>query len=121
MDEREDLDQAALRRRLEDERAALQSDSAQAEDSRRPVTLDQQSVGRLSRMDALQVQAMANAVDARRQVRLRRIDAALARIADGDYGICVTCGEDIPAARLAIDPATPLCVDCAEDSKAKRR
>ena len=81
---------------------------------RRPVELDQQSVGRLSRMDALQVQAMAQAQEGRRQDQLRRIDAALRRLADGEYGACVECGEDIPAKRLEIDPTVVRCVDCAK-------
>ena len=44
---------------------------------------------------------------------LRRIDAALARIADGSYGICKTCGEDISAERLETLPDTPFCRNCA--------
>ncbi|MEL6620204.1 MAG: TraR/DksA C4-type zinc finger protein [Pseudomonadota bacterium] len=44
---------------------------------------------------------------------LRRIDAALARIADGSYGICAKCGNDISDARLQLLPDTPLCKNCA--------
>ncbi len=114
MSDREDLDPAALRRALEEEHDEILGLSAAAADERKPVELDQQSVGRLSRMDAMQVQAMAQAVDARRQARLRRIEAALQRIEAGDYGACADCGEDIPAKRLAVDPATERCVDCAQ-------
>ncbi len=114
MSARQDLDLDAIRRRLEREGDELLKTSAKAADERRPVALDQQSVGRLSRMDALQVQAMAQAVEARRRGRLQRIEAALARIEDGEYGACVACGEDIPAKRLAIDPTVGRCVDCAE-------
>ena len=103
----------AIRQELERERAELLAMSEAGADERRPVELDQQSVGRLSRMDAMQVQAMAQALDTRRQGRLKLIEAALERLADGEYGVCVDCGEDIPAARLAIDPATARCVDCA--------
>ena len=113
MNDRPDLDFEAIRQTLEQERADLLELSASVADERRTVELDQQSVGRLSRMDALQVQAMAKAVEARRQGRLRRIDAALRRLAEGDYGYCAECGEDIPAKRLAIDPTIARCVDCA--------
>lgn len=99
---------------LLDERAALQESSAATSDSRTPVTLDQQSVGRLSRMDALQVQAMAQAEEERRQHRLRLIAAALSRLDEGEYGYCMTCGKDIPEKRLAVDPAAAQCVDCAK-------
>jgi len=104
----------AVRRALEQERDEILALSAAVIDERRPVELDQQSVGRLSRMDALQVQAMAKALEARRQGRLNRIALAMKRIEDGDFGICADCGEDIPAKRLAIDPTISRCIDCAE-------
>lgn len=44
---------------------------------------------------------------------LRRIDAALGRIADGSYGECVKCGAVISEARLASLPDTPFCKNCA--------
>ncbi len=88
--------------------------SAASAGERRPVELDQQSVGRLSRMDAMQIQAMAQALEARRQGRLQLIDAALRRLEDGDYGYCVNCGEKIPVGRLSIDPTISRCIDCAQ-------
>ncbi len=113
MGDRGDLDSEALRRVLTREREAILELSAVSAESRRPVELDQQSVGRLSRMDALQVQAMAKAVETRRRGRLTLIDAALRRLEEGDYGTCTECGEDIPARRLAIDPTIARCIDCA--------
>ncbi|WP_245626845.1 TraR/DksA family transcriptional regulator [Aestuariivita boseongensis] len=77
------------------------------------VTLDQQSVGRLSRMDALQNQAMAKAQQARRDLERRRLTHALAAMEDGEYGYCEDCGEDIPLPRLRLDPAATRCVSCA--------
>lgn len=77
------------------------------------VELDQQAVGRLSRMDALQSQAMAKAQSARRAGEEARLNAALTRIETGDYGLCEECGEDIPAARLRLDLAALRCVSCA--------
>ena len=85
-----------------------------AKSNRKPVALDQQSVGRLSRMDSLQVQAMDQAAEQRRRRDVLRIDAALERIEADDYGYCVTCDEEIGAKRLALDPATPLRTNCAE-------
>jgi len=54
MSERSDIDIAFLRQRLEDRRADISAHSNHSEDYRKPVELDQQAVGRLSRMDALQ-------------------------------------------------------------------
>ena len=106
-------DPKKIRESLEQERADLLALSDAAADERRPVALDQQSVGRVSRMDAMQVQAMAQTVEARRRARLPLIDAALRRLDTGDYGYCVDCGERIPAKRLAIDPTIARCMDCA--------
>ncbi|MCH8188851.1 MAG: TraR/DksA C4-type zinc finger protein [Proteobacteria bacterium] len=114
MRDRRDLDPEAIRQTLERERDELLEMSTAAADERRPVELDQQSVGRLSRMDALQVQAMAKALEVRRQGRLQRIEAALRRLEDGDYGYCAECGQKIPAKRLAIDPMIARCIDCAD-------
>ena len=110
-------DAAAIRARLLQRRAALTADSTHAADSRAPVQLDQTSVGRLSRMDAMQLQAMAVAMQARRAEALRRIDQALARLDAGTYGACVVCGEDIAPKRLALDPALATCLDCAAGSQ----
>lgn len=105
----------AFRKRLLAEREALVAAGAAGAAERAPVELDQQAVGRLSRMDALQVQAMAQATEERRQARVRMIDAALARIEAGDFGVCIACDEPIPRKRLEIDPALPRCVDCAAE------
>lgn len=101
-----------FRPKLERELAHLRADSAGTAEARRPVELDQQSVGRLSRMDAMQNQAMANAVDARRQSRITAIEAALARMAEGEFGYCESCGEPIPFKRLELDPTFTQCVAC---------
>lgn len=82
-------------------------------ESRETVTLDQQSVGRLSRMDAMQQQAMAQATDRQRAAELVRIEIALRRIDSGDYGYCDECGQEIAEKRLEIDPSATLCVRCA--------
>jgi len=83
-------------------------------EARATVDLDQTKVGRLSRIDALQGQQMALATDRRQMLEMQRIDAALARLEAGDYGYCVRCDGEIAAKRLALDPAAPLCIDCAE-------
>lgn len=116
MSEAHTLDLQDIRRRLLEERAELLASSEKSRDDRQPVTLDQQSVGRLSRMDALQGQAMAKATEERRQSRLRRIDAALERLDAGEFGECLNCGEPIARKRLEFDPTVPTCLDCAESA-----
>lgn len=112
-DDNPDIDIDAFRARLEARRKQLSDLQEASAGSRAVVELDQQSVGRLSRMDALQGQAMAMEQDRRRSAETQRIDAALARIDSGDYGYCIACDEPIARARLDLDPAIPTCVDCA--------
>ncbi len=93
--------------------AEIEGEDALGRSGQAVVELDQQSVGRLSRMDALQNQAMAKAQQARRDGEATRLRAALDRIAEGTYGACEDCGEDIPAGRLKLDLAATRCVSCA--------
>jgi len=94
-------------------RAELQAIAETADASAAVVELDQSKVGRLSRMDALQAQEMAKASSARREQMLRRIEAALKRIDDDEYGDCKKCDEPINPKRLEFDPTAVLCIDCA--------
>ncbi|MEX0646065.1 MAG: TraR/DksA C4-type zinc finger protein [Parvularculaceae bacterium] len=107
------LDIEAMRTLLKTRREELVAHSAVSADARKVVELDQQSVGRVSRQDAMQQQAMANAQEARRAREVRRIDAALRRLSNGEFGSCANCGEQIEPQRLQIDPATLTCADCA--------
>lgn len=92
--------------------AALDAEDAAGQAGQKTVTLDQQAVGRLSRMDALQNQAMAQATARRRAAERQRILAALARVDADEYGYCTACGDAIAPARLAADPAIPRCAPC---------
>ncbi len=60
---------------------------------------------------------MALANQQRVQVQLRRIEAALRRCDEGSYGECQNCAELIDPRRLAVDPATPLCLSCMQASE----
>lgn len=81
--------------------------------SSKAVTLDQNKVGRLSRVDALQGQAMTQACVERQKQHLIAIDAAITRIGSSYYGRCSECDQWIPFGRLKINPAIELCVGCA--------
>lgn len=113
MDEPVQLDLSNFRERLVGRRLELQDLALSTASSRKPVELDQSKVGRLSRMDALQNQAMSLETERRRQIELQRIEASLKRIDEGEYGYCLSCGEQIPLQRLELDPTLPTCVDCA--------
>jgi len=110
-------DLVALRASLVERLEALRAASETTADNRRPVELDQTSVGRVSRMDAMQVQAMAMATDRRRHEEMQRVEAAIKRIDEGEYGFCIACGEEIAAKRLAVDPTAATCIACASGAR----
>ena len=116
MNDTPEIDAAAAKARLLARQQDLLRLAEASAEARRPVELDQARVGRLSRMDALQSQAMSVETHRRRRVELHRIDAALGRIEAGDYGFCVSCGVSIALKRLEFDPTTPVCIDCAKDA-----
>jgi DnaK suppressor protein len=116
---RSNIDMAQMRARLAAEREALERLARSTAAGRDAGELDQSRIGRLGRLDALQGQAMALAVARRRQQEMRRIEAALERLDAGEYGYCITCGEEIGLKRLESDPTTPQCIDCARAGGAR--
>ena len=111
------IDIEVFRKLLEKRREALLSVSDQQQEAAETVELDQTRVGRLSRMDAMQAQAMGVETQRRRTEELKRVAEALRRINEGDYGYCLNCGGEIAEDRLAIDPAAPLCIHCASQAE----
>ena len=99
--------------KLEQELIELKEASERTREDRAPRELDQTTVGRLSRMDSMQMQAVAIAQEEHRQTRIRRIVAAIARADAGELGACARCGEEIEEKRMLYDPSTPLCLECA--------
>ena len=62
---------------------------------------------------AFERQHLAALAQAARE-HLADIDAALARLADGSYGTCQTCGQPIGAERLTARPAARTCIGCTK-------
>jgi DnaK suppressor protein len=106
-----------LRALLLDRRGEIETQLAGAADATKPVTLDQQSVGRVSRIDAIQQQQMAIAGQQQASEILRRIDVALQRIDNGEYGYCLECGESIGFARLQAQAFASMCLQCQSASE----
>lgn len=104
---------AAIEREIVEEAERLVSRMEASSDSVRPVQLDPGTVGRLSRMDELQSQAMAKNLRDREQRRLEDLQRALERIQDGTYGTCRSCGGEIPFPRLEAFPEATTCVHCS--------
>ena len=109
---------ASLHRALLDVQKSLSATMHHTDDAAQAVDLDTPQ-GRLSRMDAMQQQAMATEQRRRAELRIKQVSAALKRIEDGDYGYCRTCEEPIDYKRLIASPETPFCVPCM--SRMERR
>lgn len=108
------LDLDHFRKLLLQRREVLQQVAEAGDEAAKPVELDQTRVGRLSRMDALQGQAMSKETQRRRGQELKSIQQALQRLETEEYGECLNCGEMIAVGRLEVDPAARLCIHCAE-------
>jgi len=99
---------------LEKELARLERSLALGADATRPVELDQQAVGRLSRMDSIQNQHMSRDLSERQEARVGAIQSALDRISSGSYGRCIQCGNEIESGRLYVMPEVEHCSGCGE-------
>ena len=108
------IDFECFRQKLLTLRRNLLEVEASGNESAGTVELDQSKVGRLSRIDALQNQALAKGTRQRRTIQKHRIDSALSRLENGTYGLCVGCEEAIDLKRMEFDPSIPLCLDCAQ-------
>jgi DnaK suppressor protein len=108
------LDVEIFKFRLLERQSELEALDSISKESTATVMLEQSSVGRLSRMDALQSQQMALETKRRRKQELLQIKAALVRMESGDFGYCVSCGEGIGVGRLTISPTAIRCVNCSE-------
>ena len=107
------IDIDKFKAKLEEIKIQTEADIATAEDSTKPVELDQTMVGRLSRMDAMQQQQMALASERRRHQELQKIELAFKRIEEDEYGYCIKCDEEIAEKRLEFDPTILTCIGCA--------
>lgn len=108
-----EIDQAYIKKRLEDRLASIMA-GQEAKKGEGGVELDQARVGRLSRMDAMQQQAMSQAASHLAELERQRIQAALERLRKEEYGYCVICGDEIAEGRLRFDPSVPTCITCAK-------
>ena len=115
--EASDIDHATIKSRLLHEREELKALDATSSEAVQPVELDQSRVGRLSRMDAMQAQAMSLETKRRLEIQLTRIDSALQRLESGKFGKCSRCAEPIDSKRLEFDLSVVLCIDCANNAE----
>ena len=104
-----------IKQSIENEIKDLKILSKKSKVSRNPVELDQQSIGRLTRIDAIQQQQLQIASEKNRLNRINLLNATLKRIETGNFGHCIICEEDIPLKRLLIDPIVIKCTTCGNN------
>jgi len=107
------IDIKKFKKKLIDWRTELEQLSDKSAQTRDAVELDQTKMGRLSRQDALLQQEMAKETERRRGSDRTRIEMALRRIDEDEYGYCLMCDELIANKRLELDPAVVTCIKCA--------
>ena len=111
----EELDKIQLKQLialLKERKGLLSEQLKNSEANSQPVTLDQQSVGRVSRIDAIQQQQMAKANRLQDTFVLKATIASLHRVESEEYGYCLECGEPIGFARLQVQPHADKCLAC---------
>ena len=113
------MDKEYFREKLIKLREELQKIEESGNEAAKIVELDQSSVGRLSRMDAMQAQAMSVESNRRREIKMKRIESALERLDKDEFGYCMRCEEDIAPKRLEFDPSALLCIECANKGENK--
>ena len=104
-----------LRGLLIDRKIILEVQLAENKDQAETVELDQQLMGRVSRIDAIQQQKMAAANRSSQELDLRNITKALQSIEADEYGYCEECGDLIPFERLKIKPEALYCISCQSE------
>jgi DnaK suppressor protein len=104
-----------IKGRIDELRVQLTDDDSTG----KPVSPDS-SIGRLSRVDAMQQQQMRLALVRQRKDELARLENALNMVASGKYGVCNGCGEDIPDNRLEAVPDAQMCVPCLSELQGGR-
>ena len=114
------LDLDIFRTRILNQIESLSNQDLQAQAGTETVELDQTRVGRLSRMDALQIQQMNLATTRRRSEQITLLNRALERVDDGSYGECFECGEEINPQRLEVDLTAQYCIKCAQARECSR-
>ncbi len=108
------MQRAQLTTRLKEYCLELRNTLENGQAAGKTVELDQTRQGRLSRMDAMQGQAMAQAATARTRKQIKLAETRLNQVNDSHFGCCDECGELIVFARLMSNPTACLCIQCAQ-------
>ena len=113
----DEAEREALHAQLIERREALLQLLGGSDESTERVEIDsacQSKESQLARTESAQVREMARALRSRWKRELARVEGALRRMENDQYGHCFVCGEPIPLRRLQSDASVTRCVDCAQ-------
>ena len=102
-----------LKRNIEEAIEAQAILIASLAETSKPVAPDN-AIGRLSRMEALNDRAVSEASLNAARHKLSRLETALGKVDQPDFGICMSCDNPIPPGRILLMPEATRCVPCAE-------
>lgn len=106
-------DQKELKRKIVEEMEAQDYLIENLTETSKPVPPDN-AIGRLTRMEAINSRSISEASLNTAKVKLSKLQAALGKLDDPDFGICTRCEKPIPHGRIMLMPENELCVPCAE-------
>jgi len=104
-------DSQKLKELICDEITKTQAAISELEEQTKPVELDN-AIGRITRMDAITNKGVKETALLNTKARLTKLQQALQRIDDPEFGICEMCSEPIPLKRIMLVPESTICVDC---------
>ena len=107
-----EIETIEIKKIIKEQISSINDDIVELTELTKPISLDN-SIGRLSRMDAINNKAINEKALRDKKQTLQKLNRALERYEDGKLGICLMCSQEIPFGRLKFMPHTTRCVNCA--------
>jgi len=106
------LNKEDIKSKIKEELRKLEQDIKALKELTKPIS-PENTIGRISRMDAINNKSINEASLRQSEDRLRKLKLALEKVDNSDFGICIRCKQAIPVGRIMLMPHTQKCVKCA--------
>lgn len=107
-----EINRTEIRKKIEAEIVKTQKLVEEYTELTRPVE-PENAIGRISRMDAIQNKSVTEAALRKTKEKLEKLEFALTKVDDDDFGLCANCKKPIPLGRILIMPQSRTCVACS--------
>jgi len=108
----DDETRSEIKDRLFDEIVDCEQKILDLEEITKPVSPDA-AIGRLSRLESMNEKSVNEAALHKARERLAKLETAMTKVYDSNFGICTGCQQAIPVERLLLLPESTRCVKCA--------